>query len=217
MGGAQAQELDTAQQFYFKVRDFMGEVNFAQIDTTDEVRSAVNAGLRAVAMEIGITGRDTITLVSGTYFYSLQSNYMADGLPHKPLKVIRVSADGQSAYEMREVEPGSYGFTSSQSALSTIGPEAAGYSFVGNRIWITPPHPGGDKIHIEGPISAVPHDTSLSIEATVPEDDRMAVVYFAISILAHARVKPQMAAFYYGLWQTHVATRRGQIMQQEGP
>jgi hypothetical protein len=213
--GAHAGDLDTAQQFYFKVRDCLGEVNFTNIDTLEEVRSAVNAGLWAVSTQIGVVGYDTVTIVANTFFYALNDNYMEKGLPHLPFKVKRITGDGTQVIGISEI-PSAQFFVG---LGTTIGPGVAGYSISGNRFWICPAEAPGDKIYIEGPINATPHNSSTQVESVIPEADRWAVVYYAVSILARARPSPEniaLADYYALLWDKHVAARAGDYRRGKG-
>ena len=200
--------MDTAQQFYFKVRDCLGEVSFANIDTTDDMRMAVNAGLRAVATQIGVVGHDTVKIVANTFNYALQSNYMEKGLAILPYKVFRITGDGTRIIGVPEI-PSERFFVGQE---VTIGPGVAGYTISGDRLWICPAEAPGEKIYIEGPINATPHDSSTQVETVIPEADRWAVVYYAVSILARARPTAEniaLADYYALLWDKHVAARAG--------
>lgn len=209
----QAGELDTAQQFYFKVRDFLGQNDFSQFDTTNEMRSAVNAGLRAVAVDIGVMGHDTVTVSSAsTFLYTLNTNFMERGLAHLPYKVFVITNNTKKIRGLPRVDHTLFGMTDLGTSGDIYGPEIAGWDIAGDRFWIYPAKVG-DKIYIEGPIEATPHDTSLSIEAVIPESDRYAVVYYAVSLLARSRPSERyqaLADFYFGLYQNHVANRREQ-------
>jgi len=215
--GVQAGELDTAQQFYFKVRDCLGQIEWApdgSFDTLNDMRTAVNAGLRAVATHIGIVGRDTVTIVANTFFYELNSNYMEKGLAILPYKVFRITNDGAQIVGLSEL-PSEQFFVS----VGGEGPQNAGYTISGTRLWICPAAPPRDKIYIEGPINAVPHDSSTQLETTVPEGDRWAVVYYAVSILARARPSAEniaLADYYASLWDKHVAARAGDYRRAKG-
>lgn len=215
--GVQAGELDTAQQFYFQIRDRLGQIEFApdgQFDTLNDMRGAVNAGLRAVATHIGIVGRETVTIVENTFYYDLTTNFISKGLAILPYKVFRITNDGTQIIGLSYLPPEQF-FVS----VGGEGPQNAGYTISGTRLWICPAAPPRDKIYVEGPINAVPHDSSLAIEATVPEGDRWAVVYYAVSILARARPSAEniaLADYYASLWDKHVAARAGDYRRAKG-
>jgi hypothetical protein len=212
---AQAGDLDTAQQFYFKVRDLLGQNDFTQFDTTDEVRSAVNAGLRAVSVDIGIVGHDTVTIVANTFNYALQSNFMDKGLAHLPYKVFRITGDGTRIIGVSDLSSEQFSVSSAGTGQG-FGPEVAGYSISGTRFWICPAAPPGDKLYIEGPINPTPHDSSTQVESVVPECDRWAVVYYAVELLARSRGNIALADKMQEKYMAHVAARQGDYRRGKG-
>jgi len=211
-GLAHAGELDTSSQFYFKVRDLLGETSFAQYDTTDDIRTAVNAGLRAVSVDIGIVGYDTITISANTFSYALNDNFMEKGLPFLPFRVFLMSNDGQKIHGLSQIDSRLFGVTATGSSQEVYGPQVAGYCISGNRLWIYPAAPPGGKIYLEGPIEATPFGVAGGLETVVPETDRIAVVYYAAMLMATSRPTVEnnaIAQRYWELYSRHVENRRG--------
>lgn len=213
---AEAQELDTARQYWFKVRDFLGEVNFNQYDTTDDIRSAVNAGRRAVANEIGVIGFDTVTIVADQYIYTLNTNFKPKGLPSIPYRAKYISPDGKTIRGLKITSSEEFNTTDAGTAGDAAVTDVVGCDISGNRLWIYPSAQAGGKIYLEGPIDVctfghggVYEDDSANV---IPHSDRMAVVHYAVHVMAASRKEPEMvelARIHKVLYDAYVLSRAG--------
>jgi len=208
---AVAQELDTASQFWYKVRDFLGETDFSQYDTTNEVKSAINAGLRQVALDIPVIDTAVVSIAANTFYYALPSSFIQNGLPGAPFSIWRVSNDGSQISGVSIVDPKYFGITAGGTSPDVYGPFIAGAAIKKQYIWIYPAGPVTDKLHIYGPVDATPHSHGASLETTIPETDRIAAVYWAVAILAESRREYALADRYMARYDRHVANRKQEI------
>jgi len=211
---AAAQEIDSSGQVYQRVRDLLGQTDYSQFDTTGEMFSAVMAGKRAVAMDIGIVGYDTITIVAGTYNYTLNSNFMDRGLVKFPYRVTRITADGGKSYDVKPL-PDGYGVTAAGTSGEFTGPEISGWAISGNRLWISPANPDGDKLYVEGPADATGVVSAGFTMTDISEADRMAVVHFAVALLAASRNNFELANIHKTIYDSYVRARAGDYRVQK--
>ncbi len=167
---------------------------------------AVNAGVRQVAINIGITAYDTLTIVDGTFFYTLNDNFMANEMSHMPLKAWVVSSDGTQIYGLTRGLPSTFG-----EPLTTF---ASKFNLSGDRLWIYPAAPAGASVYVEGPADAttMAHGAATT---NVDEADKMAVCYWAAYIIGVGISHPQTQSFL-GAYIDHVKQRGGTITEVLG-
>lgn len=172
--------------------------------------AAVNAGVRQVAINIGITAYDTITIVDGTFFYTLNSNFIANEMPHMPLKVWVVSSDGTEIYGLTRGLPSTFG--------EPLTPFASKFNLSGDRLWIYPAAPAGASVYVEGPGDATVMQHG-GATTNVDEADKMAVCYWAAYIIALSIVDLQTQSKPQGFLNSyidHVKQRGGTITEVLG-
>lgn len=182
----------------------MGYTDFTQIDTSNEVKRAVNAGLRKVAAEIPFAVRDTITLSAGTSVYDLNVNFMESGDDAFPFKVWRVTADGDYLYGLARKQVNEF-------TIPLAYMDAVEYDLLDSSIIINPPTPTGDKIYVEGRGDCTPISHGGSSLNPIPKADRIAVVYWTVALLSRARERDGLAAFYENAYELHRARRLGLV------
>lgn len=211
---SQAQDLDTVLNVWQLTQRYLGQIDYSVYDTTD-LRLAINDGIRRVACDIGVVGYDTITIVGETYFYALNTNFIPKGLAAIPYNVFRVSADGDIISGLKEAKSDEFGISPTGTTIYGPSTEVVGYVISGTRIWIYPASPAGDKIYVEGPIYPGPLYGASTVQTavnTVPDVDRTAVVYWAVSQLARQKGNDALAADFLSKYINHVASRGGTYM-----
>lgn len=206
---AVAGDLDQAYDYYQVVHHLLGRDSVIAVTdtaTTGVLTMAVNAGVRQVAINIGITTRQTITIVDTTYFYTLDAGFIANEMPHMPLKVWIISSDNTEIYGLTRGLPSSFG--------EPVTAFASKFNLSGDRLWIYPAAPAGASVHVEGPSDAT---TMLHGAATtnVDEADRMAVCYWAAYIIGVGISHPQTQSFL-NAYSDHVKQRGGTITEVLG-
>lgn len=192
--------MDTAGSFLNQIHDRMGFTGssrkWTQISYTLDALTACNAAIRSVAVDLGVVGHDTITVVQDTKFYSLVSTYMDKELPHLPLQVFRESANGVDLVRLLPGGPSEFG-----SSPKTGG--ARFYTLAGDRLWIYPAGEDADKIYIEGPLEGTTFTNGAST-TNISEEDKIAVVYRAVALLARGKERHRLADYYEDLYTRHI-------------
>lgn len=199
-----AGDLDSAKQFLNCVHDRLGYAasprTWTQIDSTTDALTALNSAIRSVAVDMGVVGHDTITVVANTYFYALVSTYMDKELPHLPLQVF-----------LKPVEGDLKGLWRAKSRQFGEAPGVTAgwvYALAGDRIWIYPAGEDGDKVFIEGPLEGTTFSHGGST-TNISEEDKIAVIYRAVALLARGKERHLLADYYEGLYDKHLRLVRG--------
>ena len=174
----------------------------AQYDTSLEVASALNLGLRQVAADMPWTIFDTIALTSNTWDYTISSSFTFDGHPDLPFAAMRISSahDPVGVTWSPVAEYGNVPFT--QGVLSR-------FNIKGRRMTMNTMGVQGQSIVLEGPGDPTPVDSGLSLLTSVPEDRLPAAVLFAVSILAFDRSDQTRSAEYKQKYDAYVMAKTG--------
>jgi hypothetical protein len=167
---------------------------WAAFDSLIDVMPAVNVGIRKVAVDIGVVAFDTITIVDGTFFYTLNSDFMDNGTSRLPYQVYRISSEGGSIQGLREVDAKDFSTTQTGTTVGSPTTQAIGYGVRGNRFWLYPAGDAGDKVYIHGPADGIDLDT-FSDTTNIYSEDREAVCVFAAYVLCHSRADVRAVQF----------------------
>lgn len=186
--GVRAQELDSARQAYLVIAAFtgygtasIGATSSFSLDTTADVKYALNDGLRRVSEDMPFTVIDTVTIAANTFLYTLNTNFKTDGHHAMPYRILAMSGDGKSVFGVPIKD-----FVEFNVITAAVNPISA--ARVENQtLYIAPASPAGYKLYVHGPgdITPISHGgTSLS---PVPKKDRIAAVYWAVARIASWR------------------------------
>lgn len=205
-----AQELDSARQAFFAIRDILGYTDFETIDTggTNEVVSVLNAALRALETDIPFSVIDTITIASNKFQYTLNANFVrpADG-ELSEYKILRISTKmGTNIWGLTEVPLSSFGMVPYATA------PVIAFAVKGDQLLLNSDSPPGDKLYVYGPGTVTPVSHGGSVLTGVPETvDRWAAVHYAASVLARARERLAIADQEAAEYAKIVLSRTGRL------
>lgn len=177
----------------------MGSTASFALDTTTNVKYALNDGLRRVAVDMPFVVIDTITIERNTFIYALNTNFMSDGHKAMPYRILAMSGDGKSVFGV-PIKP----FEEFNVITAAVNPISA--ARVENQtLYIAPASPAGYKLYVHGAgdITPVSHGgTSLS---PVPKKDRIAAVYWAVVQIAAQRGDEALYTKVLSEYNQHVA------------
>lgn len=215
--GANAQELDTAIQAFRECAVLMGQMTtsgptYFNIDTTYDLRVALNSGIRQVSVDIPWRVRDSVTITSGVAEYAMDPQFIESADFSYPFDVWRVTPDGRYIYGLKRNSIAEF-------TTPTGAGDAFEYAIMDSSIVLNPADPNAAKVHIEGrgqPATMITHSKILFANVGIPRTDRKAVVYWAVYVLASARQNWDLAARYLAIYNQFVARRTGRP-QTEAP
>jgi len=185
----------------------LGEVDFVNIDTSNEVKLALNAGLRAVETDIPFTVADTLTVAAGTFAYTLNDNFRrpVDGMP-SGYRVVMVYRRGTTnIFGVPEANIGEYGRVPFTAGL------VASFSIQGATLWVSSDSPVGALLYVYGPGAGTSVSHGGSTLSGLPEvADRWAAVYWAAARLARSRERHDLSVDLLSQYLRIVSARTGQ-------
>ena len=203
---ATAGDLDSAYQFWQVTNVQLGHSTIAArdtcVDSVGTLIAAVNSCIRKWAANPGITGYDTLTVVAGTFVYTLNSNFMEDGIGTLPFKVFGVSADGNTVYGLVRGEV--------QEISNYAEPDVATARFdvTGDQVWLSSAQRDGDKLYLSGPVVGLTM-TDGADTTNVFDQDRAAICDCAAAVILTELERPDKARFYWERYLEHVRARGG--------
>jgi hypothetical protein len=204
-----AQELDSARQAYFAIRDILGYTDFEAIDTggTNEVVSQLNAGLRALETDIPFTVADTITVANKTFQYTLHSRLLRPPTGEmSDYKVVRISKNGRQIYGLNEIPLSQFGM------VPFVTSAVVSFAVQGDVLLLASDSPPGDLLYVYGDGTITPVSHGGSVLTGIPETvDRWAAVYYAASVLARARERLDIADQNAAEYAKIVLSRTGRL------
>ena len=159
-------------------------------DTLHDLTPMINAGVRKVSIDIGVTAFDTVEIVDGQFFYTLNTNFIENGIPRIPFQVFLISSDGDEIQGLRPADAKEFGATPSGTSGTSSGTKAVGYGLTGNRFWLYPAGDAGDMVYIHGPAEGTIFEGTRGGTTNIYESDRQAVVLWAAYLLARERPTP---------------------------
>lgn len=208
-----AGDLDNAKQFWQVVNGQLGGSWIPPVDTLADssgaIMAAVNSCIRKVASHIGIMEQDTITVVDKTFRYTLNANFIEDGIEARPFSALGISADGENVYGLLYRSPdvfSSYGWATDRPQIFTVRHD---------QLWIAPTAADGDVIYVGGP--AVGLTMADGGDTTnVLDQDRSAVCDCAAAMVGFG-IGHASALSWWDQFLSHVRARGGTVPTLEGP
>lgn len=197
--------MDNAYQFWQVVNIQLGlDSNIYVEDTLPNVGSlqlAVNSCIRKLAAHLGIPGSETITIVKGTFIYTLASKFIEDGIASREVKAFAITSDGNTIYGLTRGAPRQItNLVEVQSGVSM-------FDFVGDRIWLSHDAKDGTSVYIEGHVVGVTM-TDGADTTNVLDQDRNAVCDCATAIVGWGSQHPS-AGIFWQRFVDHVSARGG--------
>lgn len=179
----------------------------APLDSSAEVREALNAGLRHIVKAIPFTVADTVTIASNTFLYSLNSNFAPDKQVSMPIEIIAVNSKGTATYGVPIKKSAEFGMVPFAPGL------IAGAAIQGQTLHIFPAAPAGDKLYVYGPGDITAITGAGSLLAPVPRRHRWAAVYWAIMLLSQSRGESGLYQEAQQAYGEEVANARAAVAQ----
>lgn len=202
--------LGTASDYVSLVNRYLGATQSSIQYDTASVRMALNDGIYRVAHDIGIRGHDTLTLVKGTYDYSMDTIFIPGGTKAMPTEVFIQVRDGTKRHGLHRVGVPAYdGEASSNNPVM-----ASEFALDGKILTISPPVPDSAYIIIRGPINPTWFTNAGASTTNIYTGDAYAVVYWACCTLSQSRGNMGASASWFQKYMNHVASRGGQY---DGP
>ena len=209
-----AGDLDSARQFWHTANGNLGRdtILFA-IDTNASPPGglfiAVNSCLRKAATHIGVMGEDTIEVKAGNYIYTLNDNFIEDGIVAMGYTVKGVTPNHKHIYSLEPGDPSEItNYVELASAITK-------FKIDGGIITFSSAVGDGDTLFITGPVSAITFTTG-GDTTNVYDQDRSAVCDCAAALFGY-QIQHPMAKDYWNLFTAHVKARGGSVEGLFGP